>query len=86
MAKFDDQIPRDNDPRAMMDALIASRVALNRAWSDIGEWLQLAHRQREVLEHGHAACPNATGIKASEKVQAEIGQALTLIRNALGQF
>jgi hypothetical protein len=53
-------------------------AALATAWSDIGQWIQLAERQREVLPNPdlQPACPTTAGIDRSRKVREEITKAL----------
>jgi hypothetical protein len=43
---------------------------------DIGEWIQLAERQRREIPHA----PNSMGIKRSRQVQEIIGRAVCEIR------
>ncbi len=52
--------------------------ALTAAWSDIGQWIQLAERQREVLPNPdqQPSCPTTSGIDRSREVRAEITKAL----------
>lgn len=53
-------------------------MALIDAWTDIGQWVQLAERQREVFPNPdhQPSCPTPAGIARSREVRAQITKAL----------
>lgn len=75
-------------PKHPMSELRAMIVALERvlmaAHTDIGHWVQLAERQRKVMDQNLGWCPTQAGIDTSRKVRDGIGAALVAVRRGGG--
>lgn len=52
------------------------RHVLEMAWTDIGQWLQLARYQREQMDQNLGWCPTQAGLDASTAMREEISAAL----------
>lgn len=65
------------------DTLRKIYIALSDAHRDIGEWIQLARRQRDELNQNLGVCPTQYGIDSSEKVRRALGQASKVIHERL---
>lgn len=56
-------------------------ASLHEALRDLGEWVSLAKRQREVLGDRHAVAPTSAGIEESNAVLRRIAFALSVIED-----
>ena len=71
-------------PPAAVVAIV--RESLLSAHTEIGDWLQLASALREWFDQNspngtnERLCPTAEGIEVGLRIQAEIGQALRMLR------
>ena len=70
----------DEMHKATIERLITALLIADR---DIGEWVQLANRQREILpqvDH-HPGGPSQAGIERSGDVRRQIGEAISFARS-----
>lgn len=54
------------------ELLVAADHALMAAWWDLGNWLQLARRQRKMMDQNLGWCPTEYGIRETEEVLRRI--------------
>jgi hypothetical protein len=54
------------------ELIVAADQVLMACWQDLKSWLQLARRQREMMDQNLGWCPTEAGIKETEKILLRI--------------